>query len=104
MRTMQNYHWPGNVRELQNSLQRYLSLNRLYLVSPTVTRPDHLNGDPVEAPDLEGLNLNHATKDFQKKVIVRALKQTSWHRGRAANMLGIDRKTLFRKMKYLEVI
>ena len=105
MRTLHKYQWPGNVRELQNVLQRYLTLNCLDLVaSPTVmTRPEYLNGDPGEVLDLEDVNLHHTMKVFQKKVIVKALNQAKWHRGRAANMLGIDRKTLFRKMKYLEV-
>jgi len=105
MRTLHKYQWPGNVRELQNVLQRYLTLNRLDLVAaPTVTRPEYLNGDPGEVLDLEDVNLHHTMKIFQKKVIVMALNQAKWHRGRAANMLGIDRKTLFRKMKSLEVV
>ena len=104
MGTLHKYQWPGNVRELQNVLQRYLTLNRLHLEGPpTGNRPEYLNGNPGEVLDLEDLNLHHTMNVFQKKVIVMALNQAKWHRGRAAKMLGIDRKTLFRKMKYLEV-
>ena len=37
--------------------------------------------------------------DYEKKVIEGALNQQRWHRGKAAQRLGVDRKTLFSKMK-----
>ena len=103
MERLYNYHWPGNVRELQNVLQRYLTVKRLDLLGPVANGSDYLNGTSGNNLDPEDLKFHHATEEFQKDVIVRALEQTHWHRGKAASMLGIDRKTLFRKMRSLEL-
>ena len=99
MQSLLDYHWPGNVRELQNVLQRYLTVKRLELMSPIGVEPDYLNGNSGENLDLENLDFHQAMEKFQKNVIVRALEQTQWNKGKAASMLSIDRKTLFRKMK-----
>ena len=105
MQSLYNYHWPGNVRELQNVLQRYFTVKRLDLMGPIAAGPNSLNGNSGEdeGTDLEDLNFSYALEKFQKNVILRALEQTQWHKGRAASMLGIDRKTLFRKMKSLGI-
>ncbi|MDY6952834.1 MAG: sigma 54-interacting transcriptional regulator [Thermodesulfobacteriota bacterium] len=90
-----NYHWPGNVRELQNALHRYLTLGRLDLGDPA--------GDPqglaIGVPRPEPTNLRLAVAGFEKSVIEKALSMTHWHKSKTASTLGIDRKTLFRKMQ-----
>jgi len=103
MNSLYNYHWPGNVRELQNVLQRYFTVKRLDLIGPIAAGPNSLNGNSGEDHDPEDLNFHHTMENFKKNVIIRALEQTQWHKGRAASMLGIDRKTLFRKMKSLGI-
>ncbi|MEE9609621.1 MAG: sigma 54-interacting transcriptional regulator [Desulfatiglandales bacterium] len=100
MEALQNYDWPGNVRELQNVLHRYLSLNRLDFMGTPPNEPEFWNGDSVEKLDLENLSLHQATENFQKGIIAKVLDQAHWHRNKAASMLAIDRKTLFRKMKF----
>jgi len=105
MDALMDYHWPGNVRELQNVLHRYLTLNRLEFedVQP-VTRP--LNGgnqiiQPVHSAIIESspARLAEAIEEFERQMILKALEQTRWHRSQAAHLLGISRKTLFRKMR-----
>ncbi len=115
-----NYDWPGNVRELQNVLHRYLTLKRLDFaggpkaghvrmnigamrdaaaVSPGTAATDmretpvqtHLDGNNGDAV----MNLEANEKDL----IMRALAEHDWHRERTARALGINRKTLFRKMQ-----
>jgi len=103
MQSLLDYHWPGNVRELQNVLLRYLTVKRLDLMSPVGAGPDYLNGNSGENLDPEDLDFHSTMEKFQKNVIIRALEQTHWHKGRAASMLGIDRKTLFRKMKSFQL-
>ena len=102
MERLYNYHWPGNVRELQNVLQRYLTVKRLDLSGPVANGSGYLNGTSGNNIGPKDLKFHQATEEFQKDVIVRALEQTHWHRGKAASMLGIDRKTLFRKMRSLK--
>ncbi len=104
MRRLAAHHWPGNVRELQNVLHRYLTLGRLDFT------PEGPHSTPLPAPitaaheaptayqETEG-RLQHAMASFEKEQIVEVLNQTHWHRSRAASLLGISRKTLFRKMR-----
>lgn len=99
MESLRNYEWPGNVRELQNVLQRYLTVNRLDFLDAPESDPRYGNNNAVEEAGPENLDLRNVMENSQKEVIVTALDQTLWHKGRAAAILGIDRKTLFRKMK-----
>jgi DNA-binding NtrC family response regulator len=91
------YDWPGNVRELENVLQQTL------LLSPfAVILPEHLparfrqhgtdrkNGTRPEMTPLE---------EAQREQIAQTLKETSWNQSRAAEILGIDRKTLRMKIR-----
>ncbi len=102
MNRLTQYHWPGNIRELQNVIIRYCSLQVLELGSVV---PDllSLNSDTPDkneeerseqARDLKSLLAVH-----ERRLIVQALDQNQWHRGKAAEHLKIDRKTLFSKMK-----
>jgi PAS domain S-box-containing protein len=100
MEALYSYHWPGNVRELQNALHRYFTVGILDFIhseEEDLKGPggEDSNGKPQDA----GGNLRSAVEDLEKNMIVRALNQAGWNRSRAADVLGIPRKTLFRKMK-----
>lgn len=93
MDTLIEYDWPGNVRELRNVLQRFTALGHLDFLSPdpgftTTSIPSELN-----LPD--------AIQLLEKTFISKALHQTSGNRTQAASLLGISRRTLFRKMSSL---
>jgi len=117
-----NYDWPGNVRELQNVLHRYLTLKRLDFAGGLVTRPERTDAPStrnidsgssvVERSTITGgqtkLARNHDNNkdDYvmnlqanEKDLIMKALSENNWHRRRTAEVLGINRKTLFRKMQ-----
>jgi PAS domain S-box-containing protein len=83
------HDWPGNVRELRNVMQRYLTLGRLEFLSPA---PD--TGAMVIPSTL---NLQRAMQQLQSALIDEALKQCGGNRTRAAALLGISRRALFRK-------
>lgn len=100
MRAIHRYDWPGNVRELQNVIQRYVTLREidLPLAPDTVNLSEIASSIPPSrnnpfAPLAEALN------DAEKSVILQCLHAHQWKRGRVAQILGIDRRTLFRKMK-----
>jgi len=84
------YNWPGNVRELSNVLQRYVTLGHLEFLSP----------DPEAgmAPTPTDLTLRDAVRQLEKTQIAEALRQAGGNRTRAAALLGISRRALFRKM------
>lgn len=93
LQALQRYHWPGNVRELQNVLQRLIVLT---------------DGDVVEAPDLPQLirfsaskeeDLRQTLADVEVRYIQNVLASVGGNRTQAAAILGIDRKTLRKKLQ-----
>ncbi|MFW6414797.1 MAG: sigma 54-interacting transcriptional regulator [Thermodesulfobacteriota bacterium] len=105
MESMLEYDWPGNVRELQNAIHQYLTFNKIdFLDQENGSRAKQENTpEPlreVEAAD-PGIypDLSTAVQDFEKQYIQKALEQNRWHRSKAARSLGIDRRTLLRKIR-----
>jgi two-component system, NtrC family, response regulator HydG len=90
-----NHHWPGNVRELQNVIRRYLSVGQWDFLSNS---PGSRDGGTIESR-----NLKEAVEDLEKATVRKALEQARWNRTRAAQILGISRRALFRKIKRLEL-
>jgi DNA-binding NtrC family response regulator len=87
---LREYSWPGNVRELQNIVHRLLLLAE----GDTVTEED-IAGMLSPRPSSRGRQL----KDVERDHILRVLADAGGHRRRAAEILGVDPKTLYRKMK-----
>ena len=98
VQTMMKRDWPGNVRELQNAVHRFITLNSL---ESTDTAPSPLSGDPIAAPSMMDttMSLKAAMAHCEKQYLTQMLNAHQWHRARVASVLGIDRRTLFRKMK-----
>jgi transcriptional regulator with PAS, ATPase and Fis domain len=91
MDLLMDHDWPGNVRELRNVLQRYATLERLEFFTTETQPAEALAAD---AP----LNLPRAVGRLEQALIFRALAHTGGHRTRAAALLGISRRALFRKL------
>ena len=90
---METYSWPGNVRELQNVLHTYITLGKLDLMG-------QISDSAVDEPPLSvGGGLRKRMDAVEKKMILSALEVSRWHRGRAAEALQLNYKTLQRKMK-----
>jgi DNA-binding NtrC family response regulator len=96
---LERYGWPGNVRELRHVIERGVILCKgdeitLGDLAPEVVAGAGSQGAPAAvsstgAPSLEAMERQH---------IVGTLKQVGGHRGKAASLLGIDPKTLYRKI------
>lgn len=97
LEALYNYDWPGNIRELQNVLQRYITLNTLDFMGPEPVLPDPAANDGSGGQ--EKLSLAAALDQYERNFIVKILEGQRWQKNRTASMLGMDRKTLFRKMK-----
>ena len=95
-----NYQWPGNIRELQNTLRRYVTLHRFELSHLSLKTTGKA---PGLSPVSQGATLPQAVEDCEKNLILQTLEITHWHRGKAALILGINRRTLFKKMKRLGI-
>ena len=95
MEAMLAYDWPGNVRELENAVERAailcpgltIGVKQLPTKIAALTRGER---EPIDEMNL---------LDTEKRLIIRALTNTSWNQSRAAEVLGITRKQLRTKMK-----
>ncbi|MBI4614230.1 MAG: sigma-54-dependent Fis family transcriptional regulator [Planctomycetes bacterium] len=102
---MCSYPWPGNVRELENSVERAIALagdsdelDRRNLLRPALSERLRLAGNgPPSGPDLRPLR--DVLAEAERLHIKNVLKQSSGHRARSAEVLGISRKSLWEKMK-----
>jgi len=93
------YPWPGNVRELRNVLARAATLS-----TGDVITLDDLPPRLREAPDLEGQVAAAARqglplRDVERAYILEVLRSVQGNRSRAAVLLGLDRKTLYRRLE-----
>jgi DNA-binding NtrC family response regulator len=94
LKALEAYPWPGNVRELENFLQRALLVEEAQVLRLSTVQALL----PQERPK-DGGSLREAREMKERQKVVQALTESRWHRGRAAQLLGISRKTLFLKMK-----
>jgi transcriptional regulator with GAF, ATPase, and Fis domain len=100
MRLLLRHAWPGNVRELENEVQRWLAL-----VEDRV-RPEDLSlsvrGDVVEGePDPDDLHLRTRVDRLERDLIARALERTGGNQTQAAQLLGLSRFGLQKKLRRL---
>jgi two-component system response regulator HydG len=95
-----DYHWPGNVRELQNCIQRAVALARY----------DQITVDdlPERIRDYQKSHVLVAAEDptelvsldvIERRYVLQVLEAVGGHRTTAAKILGLDRKTLYRKLE-----
>jgi Nif-specific regulatory protein len=107
LRRLQDYSWPGNVRELQNTIERTVILCR----SEVVREEDLLLSDlgtrhmPAEAVSTGCTTefTERSLADIEREQILATLEHTDWNKSRAAQILGIERSTLDRKLKRYHV-
>ena len=93
------YDWPGNIRELENCLERAVIVARGELIAPVDLPPSIQSLPPgkgdAEIPFPVGLSLQEA----EKALILKTLEDAAGNRSRAAEILGINRRTLQMKLK-----
>jgi transcriptional regulator with PAS, ATPase and Fis domain len=94
-----DYDWPGNVRELENVIERAVTLSRGDKILPD-DLPAPIQGSRGDRRILDDaaektLPLHEVEKEYIRKI----LEKTGGNKYRAAQLLGIDRKTLYRKLE-----
>jgi DNA-binding NtrC family response regulator len=94
LEALSTYHWPGNVRELENLIERLVVFSRTPMIDvgdlpPTVT---------PRAPALEKRLFDDlpTLEEIERRYLVHVLEQVGGNRTRAAEVMGIDRRTLYR--------
>ncbi len=98
---LQRYDWPGNVRELENVVERAVLLGK----SDTVELEDLpravVAASPVSLEPIAGRTLKEALAGPERRIILEVLESNGWNRFATAETLGINRTTLYKKMKRL---
>lgn len=96
LKALEGYHWPGNVRELENVVERAVIL----CDSETLGLEDLSIAEASPAPESSSLS---SLAEVERVHILRVLAETEGNKSRASQILGIDRKTLFLKLRKLGV-
>ncbi len=112
LRALEAYRWPGNVRELRNLVERMVILTPASADGKAITAAElltHLSADQLPDPASDqaavlteaasGRSLRDARQDFEKEFILRTLKDNDWNVSKTANVLGVERSHLHRKIK-----
>jgi len=96
------YDWPGNVRELENVIERIVVLTNAETIGLNELPPNLKATSRVETIKQEvlggRLSFDDAERDFEKDIIIEALKKTNYVQTKAADLLGISRRILKYKM------
>ncbi|RKY96660.1 MAG: hypothetical protein DRQ06_00870 [Candidatus Hydrothermota bacterium] len=99
MKILLEYSWPGNVRELENAIERAVILSEGDVIKPA-DLPEKIRdrfsvGGVSDQVSLSGLTL----EELERRYILQVLDETGWNKNRAAQILGIDPSTLYRKLQ-----
>jgi DNA-binding NtrC family response regulator len=100
MRILAGHEWPGNIRQLRNTLQTMVVMcdrDKIDIqdIPPEIAQQRQLTGASTAPASLAGVSLN----DIERKAILDTLTKTQGNREKAAKILGIGERTLYRKIK-----
>ncbi len=95
-----NHPWPGNVRELENVIQRAITLCRHEWILPEDLPVSMMQGKDENLIE-KGLKGKYTVDQLEKEYIRRVMIEVGGNKSKAAEVLGLDRKTLYRKLEEL---
>lgn len=104
LRTLEAFPWPGNIRQLENVIQQAVLTSagnelKLHHLSPAVTTRSEANSTTPTISGSYGGTLKQSRESTERANILRALEKAGQSRTRAAQLLGVSRVTLYKKMK-----
>ncbi|MBN1878897.1 sigma-54-dependent Fis family transcriptional regulator [bacterium] len=105
MKNLESYSWPGNIRELRNEVERLVIMTGSVEIGTDDLRPElsGMSGHSLSGLPSSGLNLRDARDQFERQYILQNLVKTGWNVTQCADILGIERSNLHRKMKQLGI-
>ena len=98
---LERYRWPGNVRELQNVVERAVLLGKGEVIGLADLPPNLLASRPISLEPVGARTLKQALEAPERQIILEVLQGNDWNRNATADSLGINRTTLYKKMKRL---
>lgn len=93
-----SYHWPGNLRQMRNIIKRATLLAQSNFITLS-----ELGTELLETPVSATTNMALRNEETEKEHILKALRQTGNNKSKAAQLLDIDRKTLYNKLKLYNI-
>jgi two-component system response regulator AtoC len=108
LKALQRYHWPGNIRQLENLIKRYVILDSEEIIAEELAGSEHPRFQVPDFPIDGSIALSNARRavllDFERHMIVRALKVHGYNRARTARALHISYRTLLYKLKNMNIV
>ena len=101
MSALQRFDWPGNVRELQNVMERAVLLGKGDTVDIDDLPPSFISAGGISVAPVGDRTLKQALEGPERQIILDVLDMNNWNRHATAESLGINRTTLYKKMKRL---
>lgn len=98
---LQNYSWPGNVRELKNTIERVVIMHPIRKVT-AADLPPHGKEEPPAA-SFRFPSFKEATDAYHREFIQKKLSEAEGNVSRAAELMGVDRSHLYRRMRALGI-
>ena len=98
---LHRHRWPGNVRELQTVIERAVLFGKGGVIGLDDLPSEMTLGGPINVPQTGGRTLKDALAGPERQIILEVLEVNNWNRHETAESLGINRTTLYKKMKRL---
>jgi len=99
--SLESYDWPGNIRELQNVVERAVLLGKGDVIDVCDLPRDVTGGPSISLPRVGTMTLKEALEEPERQIILDVLESNNWNRNATADSLGVNRTTLYKKMKKL---
>jgi transcriptional regulator with PAS, ATPase and Fis domain len=99
LRALESYTWPGNVRELLNVLERLIVTVAKPVIELQDLPPYIRQAQSGVPPPFPSFHLPTISADAERRTLERALRQAKGNRSKAAQLVGLSRATLYRKLK-----
>ena len=103
LRLFEEYNWPGNVRELENLIERLSVISETETIDANLISL-HLSPKLIQASNYSSLPLDEALYNFEKELIIEALKKSDGVKNRAAKLLGINTSSLYYKLEKFKLL
>jgi two-component system response regulator AtoC len=100
LRLLTGYSWPGNVRELENAIDRAVAVAKGNVILPSDLPPEVGGAGPLVTGDGSGIIEDRPTlAELERRYIALTLNESGGNKKKAAEKLGIDRRTLYRALE-----